>query len=121
VKPPNSGNFHVANALAPEAARHQDVRKRATFAFDSRRLHHRSLHSLGFGGVVRQTGFGRRPRLNRLDSRRLQNLCFQIFNRTLFVFRPPSPFSEESLYLFRPSEPKTANHFSARGVEGDQR
>lgn len=27
------------------------------------------------------------------DSRRLQNLCFQIFNRTLFVFPPPSPFS----------------------------
>jgi len=87
--------------------------------FDSRRLHQRSLRSLGFGDVVRQAGFGLRPRLNRHDSRRLQNLCFQIFNRTLFVFPPPSPFSEESLYLFRPSELKTANHFSARGVEGD--
>jgi len=31
--------------------------------FDSRRLHHRSLRSLGFGGVVRQAGFGLRPRL----------------------------------------------------------
>jgi len=45
--------------------------------FDSRRLHHRSLRSLGFGGVVRQAGFGLRPRLNRLDSRRLHHLFHQ--------------------------------------------
>lgn len=36
----SGGNPHRTNALTPEVARHQEVPKRATFAFDSRRLHH---------------------------------------------------------------------------------
>jgi len=39
VKSASGGNCHRANALTPEVARHQSVHDRATFAFDSRRLH----------------------------------------------------------------------------------
>jgi hypothetical protein len=39
VETTTGGNHRRVNALAPEVARHQEVPKRATFEFDSRRLH----------------------------------------------------------------------------------
>jgi hypothetical protein len=55
VKSARCGNCHQENALAPEVAQHQLVHDRATFAFNSRRLH-QSLASLVdvVGAVVRR-------------------------------------------------------------------
>jgi hypothetical protein len=51
VKSASGGNRRQTNALAPEVARHQSVRDRPTFAFDSRRLHHISQSvSISCGG-----------------------------------------------------------------------
>ena len=96
------------NHLEPEVAHHHRVRESASIVFDSRRLHHRSLRSLGFGGVVRQTGFGLRPCLNRLDSRRLHHFsgvfrAFQLVVPAASPLAPRHPGSQRSKSLMAAS------------------
>jgi len=57
VKSASGGNCYRANVLAPEVAHHQSVHDRATFAFDSRRLHQFPSMNVGlndWGGAQRR-------------------------------------------------------------------
>lgn len=89
VESADAGNCRRLNALAPEVARHQQVDDRATFAFDSRRLHQPSL-------TLQAKAARRSLRRRRADSVRYElRLASQLSHRLT-----PTPRFSRRLHYF---------------------